>query len=306
MDRVVEHLSGMAEKYHCRIFYFSQDTLRPLTAGRLAAAVRDSKASFRWACDIRAESALTPECCRELFKGGALSLAVGIESGSPRILKLINKGIRRSAMKSAVENLAAAGIAVEWMCFTHFPTETLPEAMETLQFIEEERENIALFTCGDFSLVHGAEVSRRPREFGISDVWQVDGDDFIQTLFYREKVLSKQPGEDDKIDSCIRKLSQGYWLHNYPWAGSLSTAHSLLWYDHYGPDVFRRYSRKRLLREKETPAKWFRKMSGIAEVSAGNEEEIWRTLIFQKREVSPESYRKLSEAIPVIKNPFWK
>jgi hypothetical protein len=273
---------------------------------RLAATVNDSQVSWRWACDIRAESALTPECCQEIAKGGALSFAVGIESGSQRILKLINKGIRGPAMQSAVRNLAASGIAVEWMCFTHFPTETLSEAMKTLYFIEEQQENIALFTCGNFSLVHRAKVACHPEDFGIADVWQVAGDDFIQALFYRERVVPKQPGDDDRIDAFIHKLSQGYWFHNYPWAGSLSTAHSYLWYDHYGPDVFRRFSKTRLPREPEASTRWYREMDRIRRMSSRNEEEIWQTLIFEKRAVSPESYDRMAEAIPAVKNPFWK
>ncbi|MEW6670300.1 MAG: radical SAM protein [Thermodesulfobacteriota bacterium] len=306
LDRVMEHLNCLAEKHQGRIFFFSQDTLRPATARRLAAAVKDSRASWRWACDMRPEPALTPDCCRELAQGGALAFAVGVESGSPRVLKLIDKGIRRDAVASAVENLAAAGIAVEWMCFTHFPTENLSEALETLRFIEAQQENIALFTCGRFSLVHRAKVACRPEDYGIADVWQVAGDEFIQTLFYREKVPSRHPGDDDRIDAFIHRLSRGYWFHDYPWAGSLSTAHSYLWYDHYGPDVFRRFSKKRIRLKREVSTAAGRGMGRIAQLSGNNEEEIWRSLIYEKRTVSPESYRRMAEAITAVKNPFFK
>jgi len=306
LDHVIDHLNRMAEKHNGRIFFFSQDTLRPATARRLASAVNDSQASWRWACDIRAEATLTPECCRDLAKGGALSFAVGIESGSERILKSINKGISRSVMQAAAINLAAAGIAVEWMCFTSFPGETVFQALETLRFIEKQGENIALFTCGNFSLAPGAKVACHPRDYGIDDVWQVAGDDFIRTLFYREKSPSKKPGDDDRIDALIHSLSRGYWLHNYPWAGSLSTAHSYLWYDHYGPDVFRRVSGKRLPLQKEASTKRYREMERMARISEENEAEIWQTLIYKERSVSPESYHRLAQALPAVKNPFWK
>jgi hypothetical protein len=167
---------------------------------------------------MRPEPVLTPECCRELAAGGALSFAVGIESGSRRILKRINKGIRREAIESAVENLSAAGIAVEWMCFTHFPGETLSEALETLRVIEAQHNNFALLPAAVQPGLR-RQIACRPQDYGINDVWQVAGDDFIKT-FLPVKDSFQNIRRDDRTDAFIHDLSRRYWFHDYPRAGS--------------------------------------------------------------------------------------
>jgi anaerobic magnesium-protoporphyrin IX monomethyl ester cyclase len=301
---VVNHLNDMAKQYNCGIFYLSQDTMIPEAAQRLAKTVHELNASWRWACDMRPEPGLTPECSRELAKGGVLSLALGIESGSRRILRLINKGISRSDMRSAVENVAKAGIAVEWMCFTHFPSETYSEALETLHFIQEQQHHIALFTCGEFSLVHRSRVACHPDEYGICEVWHAKGDEFIQTLFYREHAQSKNSLEHHKIDAFVEKLSRLFWFHKYPWAGALSTAHSLLWYRRYGPDVFRKMSNMRLPQKPITFSRRREKIEKVAVTSRENEENIWHTLIYKKRSVSHKVYEQIAAKIPSIPNPL--
>jgi radical SAM superfamily enzyme YgiQ (UPF0313 family) len=303
-DEVVNHLSDMAKHYHCEIFYLSQDTMKPATARRLAKAVHESNAAWRWACDMRPEPFLTPECCRQLAKGGVLSLALGIESGSKRVLRLIDKGVSRPDIRSAVKNLAAAGIAVEWMCFTHFPTETYSEALETLHFIQEQLHHIALFTCGEFSLVHRSRVACYPEKYGISEVWHAKGDDFIQTLFYREHAPSKNSLEYQKIDTLVKKLSRLFRFHKYPWAGALSTAHSLLWYHRCGPDVFRKMSNMRLPQKHPASSGRRKKIEKLALASQKNEEHIWQTLIYEDRSVSPKAYRQMAAQIPPIPNPL--
>jgi anaerobic magnesium-protoporphyrin IX monomethyl ester cyclase len=301
---VVNHLGDMAKQYDCEIFYLSQDAMIPATAQRLAKAVHDSNAAWRWACDMRPEPYLTPECCRELAKGGVISLALGIESGSKRVLRLINKGISRSDILSATKNLSAAGIAVEWMCFAHFPTETYSEALETLHFIQKYQNHIALFTCGDFSLVHRSRVACHPEEYGISEIWHAKGDEFIQTLFYREHVPSKNSLEYQKVDALVEKLSRLFRFHKYPWAGALSTAHSLLWYQRYGPDVFRKISNMRLPQKHLASSGRRKKIEKIALAAQKNEEDIWHTLIYKKRSVSPKAYRQMAAQIPPIPNPL--
>jgi anaerobic magnesium-protoporphyrin IX monomethyl ester cyclase len=301
---VVNHLNWMAGQYNCRIFYLSQDTIIPATARRLAQAAGESKSVWRWACDMRPEASLTPACCRQLAQGGLLSLALGVESGSKRVLGLINKGIGRSDIRSAIESLSRAGIAVEWMCFTHFPTETYSEALDTLHFIEEHHHQIALFTCGNFSLVHGSAVAAHPESYGIGEVWQGKGDEFIRTLFHRECTPSKSATDYQNIDAFVDKLSRLFWFHKYPWAGAVSTAHSLLWYHRYGADVFRKLSNVRPPRKRAAISRRLEKTEKIARVCQENEENIWHTLIYENRSVRPEDYRRLAAQIPKIPNPL--
>ena len=47
-------------------------------------------------------------------------------------------------------------------------------------------------------------------------------------------------GEPAQLDDALDTPSSSWLLRRYPWAGSLSTAHTVLGYDRHGRDVFRR------------------------------------------------------------------
>jgi len=239
IDRIAAHLLQLEDRWGCRTVYFSQDVFAPQTARRLSRKLRSAGTSLRWATDMRPEPGLTPECCRDLKDGGALSMALGIETASPRLLGLIDKGVSVKDMHAAVKNLSAAGIAVESMCFTEFPTETHAEADSTLDFIRERRNHISLFICGRFGLCHGSRIAQFPENFGIEKIWSLKGDELETGLFYEERLPAKSDLERTRLDQALDRLSEEWWLHDYPWAGAVSTAHTLLWYARYGPDVFR-------------------------------------------------------------------
>lgn len=307
-EQTAAHIRDLAGRYNCRLFYFSQDSMAPKTACRLAAALGSTLRRspegrpLRWATDMRPEAALDAECCRILAEGGALGIALGVESASPRVLQLINKGLTVRNASSAVKNLAAAGIAAEVMCFTDFPTETGREALLTARFIEELRESIALFICGEFSLVAGARVAKCPADYGISETWNVAGDEFSTTLFYGESAPSKTPADRKKLDAAVDRIARSWWLSRYPWAGSLSTAHTLLWYDHCGIDVFRRFADEHGKQNQPGSGRRLctasRNIGRIIQSARNNEAEIWRILVTEKRTVTREAYRQLAEKLP--------
>jgi len=304
VERVLEHLQSLADTHDCRLFYFSQDTIAPATARRLARAHAAAGLSWRWGTDIRPESALTIECCTDLAEGGALSAALGIESGSDRVLELINKGVDLKEIHAAVEHLAEAGIAVEFMCFTGFPTESFQEAMATIHLIETLRDHIALFVCGEFALVPGALLAQRPADYGIAEIWQVQGDEFTKALFYRKTKPSKQARMQEKINAGIDALSTRFWLHKYPWAGSLSTAHTLLWYARYGPDAFRRAANDRpTSRGRRAPrpkSPYGFDVAKIGPEAEANEAHVWHTLTHERHLVSRKVYRELANRLPSV------
>ena len=88
VDRAIEHLATLSERHGCEVFYLSQDVYAPRSAERLAEGIHRRGLSLRWATDMRPERALTPERCEALARGGGLSVALGVESASPRVLSL--------------------------------------------------------------------------------------------------------------------------------------------------------------------------------------------------------------------------
>jgi len=290
VEKIIEHLLQIQQQWHNRIFYFSHDTMSPKLAERVAREISAQKIACRWGTDMRPEKKLTPELCATLAEGGALSAALGIESAAPRVLKLINKGATVPEMATAIQNLADAGIAVEAMCFSGFPTETFSEARETLAFLEQQRAHLALFIYGQFGLVSGARVAQQPQDFGIREIWQVAGDEFIGQLFYEEKISPKSETQIHKIDQLLDRLAASWWLHRYPWAGSLSTAHTLLWYDHFGPEIFKQIAENRPLRPLQPSAG---RIPPRILAAQSREAEIWETMIYERRAVSRRIYREL-------------
>src|SRR5207253_4846418 len=135
-----------------------------------------------------------------------------------------DKGAPVEVVGDVIDHLASAGIAAEAMCFTGFPTESYDEALETLQFLGERREQVAAFIVGEFDLTHGALVAQAPERFGIREVWQVEGDTLGTGLFFEEEAPGKRGDEPERLDRALDRVSSAWLLRRYPWAGSLSTA----------------------------------------------------------------------------------
>ena len=240
VETCVEHLTALSAKHGTRYFYLSQDSVAPKTIVKLAGALGDAGLNLRWATDLKPERYLTADRAETLRRGGAVACALGVESASPRVLDLIDKGAPIEVVSDVIERLAGAGIAAEAMCFTGFPTETLDDALETVRFLDDRRDDVAAFLVGQFDLTHGALVAQAPERFGIREVWQVEGDTLGTGLFFEEETPPLREGEPAQLDDALDRLSAGWLLRRYPWAGSLSTAHTVLYYDRYGRDVFRR------------------------------------------------------------------
>ena len=298
---VLDHLAAMKRRHGARVFYFSQDVFAPRVATAIARGIVERGLDVRWGTDMRPERSLTPERCAELVAGGMLSAALGVESAAPRVLSLIDKGIPVEAVRGAVRSLAGAGVAVEAMCFSDFPTETYGEAMQTVRFVEDIGGDLSLFILGRFDLTHGSLVAQRPGEFGIREVWQVEGDELGTGLFFAERRRSKRPADHAKLEAAVARLSSRWSLRRYPWAGALSTAHTMLWYVRHGRDVFRRgdvaggvaverpWARARTARASFDVAR-------VAEESAAREAAIWDTLVNERRRVGRAAYTELADA----------
>jgi len=79
-------------------------------------------------------NAVSAEMLAVMKKAGCRFIAYGCESGSPRILKVIRKGLTKDLVTKAVKLTHEAGIACSVNFIVGHPTETYEEALETVRF----------------------------------------------------------------------------------------------------------------------------------------------------------------------------
>jgi len=303
---IVEHLRALSEKYGTHYFYLSQDSVAPKTLVKLAQAITTAGLEIRWATDLKPEKYLTQERADILRKAGAVACALGVESGSDRVLKLIDKGAPVAVVSTVVDHLSTAGIAAEAMCFTEFPTETHDEALKTLEFIDDRSDKLAVYIVGEFGLTHGSLVAQSPALFGIRETWELEGDHLGLGIFFAPHSPWKTDEERADVDDQLQELSSGWALRTYPWAGAVSTAHTILYYDRRGPSVFRDLA-ARGLREEILGAKTgsfaadLRFDPRAASRAEEREGAIWSALVNDQRRVGRLPYEALAAEAPSLR-----
>jgi len=83
-------------------------------------------------------------------RGGLYRVRLGIETGSPRLLELMGKNITVEQARTAVRSLAHAGIKTTTYFVIGYPGETEEDFQQTLEFIEELKNDIWEMECNPF------------------------------------------------------------------------------------------------------------------------------------------------------------
>ncbi len=298
--RVAEHLRALSERHGTRHFYFSQDSTAPKTLLKLAERIVEAGLSITWGTDLKPERYLTAERAETLRKAGAVACALGVESAAPRVLALIDKGAPIETVGDVVDRLAATGIAPEAMCFTDFPTESRDEALATVRWLDARRDRLGVFIVGEFGLTHGALVAQRPSDFGLADTWQVEGDELGLGLFFEEVVPAKTAKDRAVVERALSGVAERFTLRPYPWAGAVSTAHTLLTYARLGRTAF--HGPPPVPDVLEAPPHEATLAYDLAALgrAAEREAEIWNTLVYERRAVSRAAYEALAAAGPHV------
>ncbi len=99
-----------------------------------------------------------------LSRAGTHSMAIGIESGSPRVQKLIRKGLQLDKVEQCIRWARQAGITTSGFFMIGFPTETRQEIHETIRFARHSDLDHALVSIA--TPYPGTELAAMVREKG--------------------------------------------------------------------------------------------------------------------------------------------
>ena len=163
--RIVEEFFLLRDKYGARDVSLWDDNF--VTDREVALAVceelRRRGFDATWSAEARID-AVNRDTLAALRDAGCTFVAYGIESGSQRVLDHINKRLTKEGIRETIRMTKEAGLAIRGYYMFGFPTETLEEMEETLQFALELDVDVATFTL--FLPLPGTLEYRRALETG--------------------------------------------------------------------------------------------------------------------------------------------
>ena len=119
----------------------------------------ETSVPFSWIANARFEKELDQE---ELAQGlrnkGCRMLRFGLESGSQRVLDLMNKGTKVSVAASILQKLHDVGILTHVYLMFGYLGETNADRAETLRFLEQNRCCISSYSVSIFQPIPGTPV----------------------------------------------------------------------------------------------------------------------------------------------------
>jgi tRNA A37 methylthiotransferase MiaB len=98
--------------------------------------IEKRKLKSRWICYARSEDMAIDEVCIAMKKAGILQVQIGLETGSPQILKNMNKHCSLQENIKAIENCRKYGITSVVSLIVGFPGETAETIEETYQLMK--------------------------------------------------------------------------------------------------------------------------------------------------------------------------
>lgn len=220
-----------------RTVYFSVDAMSPRYLRALCEALGESATPIRWSAELRLERTFPKrDMARHLRNAGCVAISFGYESGSQRVLDLIDKGVQLAQVPAILAHLKEHHIGVQMMGFTGFPTERPDEAERTYDFLLDHQDLWSLAAIGTFSLTPGSIVARRPDAFGVEVLPLPPTQDIRRHLPWRQRPdgPGNWVGGDDRRIGEDRRAALRRTADGRPFVGGLDTAHTLLYFAKFG------------------------------------------------------------------------
>ena len=134
--RIVEDIKYYHNKFGINSFWFSHDAFT--VDKKLVYAICDelerNNLNIRWRCTSRIDC-LTEELILKMKNAGLVEIELGIETGSPRMQKIINKNLNLKKAEQTISFLLNNGLRVGLFFMYGFPEETEDDLNQTLELL---------------------------------------------------------------------------------------------------------------------------------------------------------------------------
>lgn len=165
VDRIVQIVAETGQTG----FHFVDEAAPPKMLKALAEELIRRNVQISWWGNIRFEKTFTPELVDLLAESGCIAVSGGLEVASDRLLQLMQKGVSVEQVAQVTRAFTEAGILVHAYLMYGFPTQTLQDTVDALEYVRQLFENGCIqsgffhrFVC----TVH-SPVGMNPQDYGV-------------------------------------------------------------------------------------------------------------------------------------------
>ena len=135
IELIIDRMETIMQQTGQSGFHFVDEAAPPALLRKLSEEIIRRKLTVSYWTNVRFEKSFTPELCYLMAQSGCIAISGGLEVASPRILKLINKGITIETARESMKNFTEAGIMTHAYLMYGFPTETAKETIDSLEVV---------------------------------------------------------------------------------------------------------------------------------------------------------------------------
>ena len=145
-SRIANELEFLIANYGTKGVFFREDhfTLKKRRVYEFCSEIEKRNINIQWGCESRVD-ALDEDLIRTMKRAGCESIWFGVESGSPRVLKMLNKNIDLEQTEFVFKLCKKHKIQVGASVMIGIPGQTIEENYETLKFLKKLDPDWAYF-----------------------------------------------------------------------------------------------------------------------------------------------------------------
>lgn len=167
-QKVINDLKELKEKYNTRFFYFLNNAFNfsGKFGDEFCKAAVEQNLDIVWS-DCGRFNNLTYEKLKHMRNAGCRKLTFGFESGSLKIIKLVDKRIDLEHAENVLKWCHELGIWADIEVIIGLPQEFEEDFQETCKFIKRNAKFINYFWINEFFIVPNSLIGRFPERYGI-------------------------------------------------------------------------------------------------------------------------------------------
>ncbi len=214
-DKLINEFREIKEKYGIDKFEFIDESVGPAYLKEFADKLDKSDVEVNYFMDARLERAFDFDTLKKAHKNGLKMILWGLESGSEKIMELINKGIDIDKRLDILRDSSNAGIWNFAFIFFGFPAETKEDAQQTIDMIVENKDIVHSYGRSVFTMGKHTRLRENPEKYGIVKIYP-NQDEFMPSYTFDSSGMKNEELAQilkDCTNTCYKAYNNPLWMY---------------------------------------------------------------------------------------------